>query len=364
MNWIWNFRVGVLAALLLVGGVGCGQGISPVSTQVQPEAQTTTPPAPAITIDNPYADIDWATIERHRANFHTHTTESDGRETPDQVIDRYHALHYRVLALTDHDTMGPEHTTWPWSRFNRDPAELGMVAIEGNELSRHHHTGSYFSGYGDANVANEEVALERIGHHHGTAVLFHPGRYNKPIEWYVKMYRTHDHLVGFEVFNQRDRYPGDRAMWDQVLTELMPDRPVWAFSNDDMHQPKNHMGFSWNMMLLTELNEAAVRQAMETGRFYFVHCPQGPEGDSAPVIEKIDVDPQAGTITLQATGHDKIQWISRGKVIFEGPTLDLTATPEGMGYVRGELRREDGTFVGTQPFGLRRQDDAAADGTE
>lgn len=323
------------------------------SSQANSAASTSLPTAPpAFVIDNPYAGIDWATVERHRANFHTHTTESDGKASPDAVIDRYHTLGYHVLALTDHDTKGPAKTTWPWSRFNRDPAELGIVAIEGNELSRHHHTGSYFSSYGDPNVANEHDALEQVGQHHGVAVFFHPGRYDKPVSWYVEMYRKFDFLVGFEVFNQRDRYPGDRALWDKVLTEVMPDRPVWGFSNDDMHVPDSHLGYSWNMMLLDELGEQPVRIAMETGRFYFVHCPNGPKGQPAPVIHSIEIDNQANTITIDASGQDEIRWVSQGKQVAEGPTINLKDTAEVQGYVRAELLRADGTFVGTQPFAL------------
>ena len=37
---------------------------------------------------NPYEGVDWATFEQHRANLHTHTTESDGDSSPDVVIDK------------------------------------------------------------------------------------------------------------------------------------------------------------------------------------------------------------------------------------------------------------------------------------
>ena len=308
-----------------------------------------------LTIVNPYAEVDWQHDGQYRANFHTHTTESDGLASPDAVIDRYHALGYRILALTDHDTKGPVTTTWPWSRFSRDPAELGMVAIEGNEISRHHHTGSYFSDYGDPDVASEDAALDAIGHMHGLAVFFHPGRYDRSIEWYAALYRKHDHLVGFEVYNQRDRYPGDREKWDRLLTELMPDRPVWGLADDDMHNPENQLGYSWNQMVMPKLDEAAVRAAMEQGRFYFVHAPKGPAGGAPPVIRAVRVDAEAQTIALDAEGAERIVWISRGRPVHEGAVIDLAAAPDAAGYVRAELHGADGSIAGTQPFGLRRR---------
>jgi predicted metal-dependent phosphoesterase TrpH len=141
-------------------------------------------------IQNRYADVDWRRYQQHKANYHTHTTISDGSGTPQGVIDRYSALGYTILALTDHDTMGIERTTWPWQAFDRDPETLGMVAIEGNEISRVHHIGSYFNDYGSADVDSEDAVIKEIGRRGGLAVLFHPGRYTKPVEWYVEMYRA------------------------------------------------------------------------------------------------------------------------------------------------------------------------------
>ena len=37
-----------------------------------------------------------------RANLHTHSTLSDGRLTPEQVIEAYASKNYDVLAMTDH----------------------------------------------------------------------------------------------------------------------------------------------------------------------------------------------------------------------------------------------------------------------
>ena len=36
-------------------------------------------------IQNPYAGVDWTRYQQHKANFHTHTTMSDGSGTPYRV---------------------------------------------------------------------------------------------------------------------------------------------------------------------------------------------------------------------------------------------------------------------------------------
>ncbi len=313
--------------------------------------------AGSIVLANPYAKVDWERWEQHRANLHTHTTMSDGRLEPAEAIDRYRELGYTVLALTDHDTVGPKgkrdhpqktETTWPWSRFERQPAELGMVAIEGNEISKLHHIGSYFTGYGNADVESEAQVIEEIGQRGGVAVMFHPGRYDHPVEWYVGLFSRFDHLRGLEVCNRADRYPWDLGLWDDVLSETMPGRPVWGFANDDMHRPEE-VGRSWEMLLLPKATAENVRAAMETGRFYFSMVYEA--GKPAPTIKSIGVDAEAGTITLEAQGHQQIYWISRGRIVASGPTFDAKRARRPERYVRAQLRGEYG-YTYTQPFSL------------
>ena len=64
-------------------------------------------------INNPYETVDWENHQRFKANFHTHTTRSDGRMSPQDVVDSYHKLGYKILALTDHNEV-----TFPWKGFS------------------------------------------------------------------------------------------------------------------------------------------------------------------------------------------------------------------------------------------------------
>jgi hypothetical protein len=216
---------------------------------------------PRLEIKNPYESVDWAGHGQYKANFHTHTTRSDGRMNPHTVVDKYHELGYSILAITDHNEV-----TWPWTAFaemeesntsrnrmesapeampdnfdfeNRNPVALQMVDIQANELSRHHHMGSFFNDHNG--TTTELESLEATAANDGITMLYHPGRYTRRdpqlfnLEWYLDLYGNYDHLFGMEVYNQGDRYPGDRKLWDSVLTVTMPDRPVWGYSNDDMH---------------------------------------------------------------------------------------------------------------------------------
>ena len=50
------------------------------------------------------------TLNVYKSNLHTHTTVSDGRYSPQEVIARYQQQGYDVLALTDHGKFNPVET--------------------------------------------------------------------------------------------------------------------------------------------------------------------------------------------------------------------------------------------------------------
>lgn len=329
--------------------------------------------SPKWQIDDPYAGVDWATAKRVKANFHTHTTQSDGRFVPSDAIDWYHAHLYEVLAITDHNRV-----TYPWTGLtdlepsdgakkrlaegklesddltyeNRDPEQLDMVAIQGNEMSRHHHMGSFFNDHGG--TGDIDSSLTAIGEKDGIAMLFHPRRYERTLDWYTTLYKTYPHLIGQEIYNQGDRYVdragGHRALWDSIMTDLGEDRPVWGFSNDDMHTSPQY-GRNWNLLLLPEITPDEVRRGMTDGLVLFVYAPDGHGGVEPPTVEKISVDGKAGTISIAAVNYATIEWVSEGKIVHQGDSIDLNEVPEVGGYVRAMIRGEGGhPVVGTQPY--------------
>ena len=305
-------------------------------------------------IDNPYSEVEWNEYGRYKANLHTHTSVGGTDSAPDSVVAGYRSLGYSVLTLSDHDTDGPTQTTWPWSDFMSDSVYQGIVAIQGNEISRKHHIGSHFNDYGDSTATSEDTILTEIGKRGGLAIFHHPGRYKKGVTWYADKYRRYDHLIGQEVFNKRNRYPQDRANWDSVLTVLMPERPVWGIASDDMHDPDSDMGNSWVILLLPQLNEKEVKAALAGGTSFFANAPQKVNGPDIPEIQSITVDDDAAAIILETTGYDSVLWISGGHVVHRGDTVDLMELPETTNYIRAEVFRS-GNVVLTQPFGLKRR---------
>ena len=296
---------------------------------------------------NPYRDVDWETFAHHKANLHTHTTQSDGHFLANEVIEQYQQLGYSILAISDHNYRGENPITWPWNKFGKDAKDLGMLAIEACEIAAPHDLGSYFNSFNGI-PRNESCNLIEVLANKGLAVFFHPGFYDRSITWYLNFYRKFSHLIGLEVINQRDRYPHDRELWDQILTRLMPQRPVWGFSNDDMHRTE-HFGFNWNVFLLSELTEETFREAMQKGQFYFSIAKES--GGTPPIIEEVMVDNQHGRIELKVIDCEQIVWLTAGEIVAQGEIIKLNGLKGSEPYVRAHLFGKGGETY-TQPFGL------------
>ena len=85
-----------------------------------------------------------------------------------------------------------------------------------------------------------------------------------------------------------------------------------------------------------------------------VYAPDGHQGVDPPMVESISTDQRAGTITVRASNYATIEWVSEGKVVHTGPSVDLNDLSEVGGYLRAMIRGSDGfPVVGTQPFYVR-----------
>lgn len=321
-------------------------------------------------ISNPYASVDWAEFEQHKAAIHMHTFYSDGGGEPGEVIDGYVALGYSIIAITDHDTMGRyasssdshrARTTWPWEAFGRVHEALGVMAVEGNEISKLSHHNSFFNSYGNPNIQSESESIEAIASLGGLVFMNHPGKYItnqeppvRTVEWYIDIFRNYPHVVGMEAYNQGNRYAEDRRIWDAILTEIIAERPVWGFSNDDRHN-NGHMGRNGNIMLMSETTEFWMRKVMKEGMFFYFYSPRVNHA-ALPKIKSIHVNEATGTITIDASNHQRIEWISEGHLVHTGDSITLDNVDNLGAYVRAILYGEiEENILGTQPFYIQRQ---------
>lgn len=333
----------------------------------------------------------------HNINHPGYSQRDRGRPDPENPALRFpddydHAEpDWGRVRFTEEQLRAIAAPTWPWSRWERHPGEFtpdpatgimpcGMLAVKGNELSNHGHIASYFNDYasikwrsekappetGEDDLGTEHESLAGVGAAHGIAVLCHPGGEPSLFEHYAQLFSTHRHLVGMEVCQPWGH--DATALWDRLLAHFMPERPAWGFGADDFHD-FIHFGYGWNVFPLERLTGETLRDAMAGGRFFFSranqlwHKKEGVQDPDfyrvrgrPPVIEHISVDNASSRITIKASGCDSIHWISRGREVGTGGTLDFASTPGIAGYARAELRRKDGwgirSWTYTNPFGF------------
>ena len=93
-----------------------------------------------------------------RIDLHTHSSASDGTDTPAQLVREAAAAGLDVVALTDHDAMSG------WAEAQQAADEVGITLVPGLEVStKFAHRGVHLLGYlPDPTYAPLVAALDRI----------------------------------------------------------------------------------------------------------------------------------------------------------------------------------------------------------
>lgn len=199
-----------------------------------------------------------------KANFHCHTTRSDGRLDPAAAVGFYRDAGYDILSITDHRKVTEIRCSRPLliPGIELDYVLPGQwVHILGlgmdKEISaRWNHSGTPQDGIN---------LIRSLG---GIAVLAHPAwSLNTPA-----FIGSLSGLSGVEIWNSVSTLPlnGERADSSSLLDvtwasgcELLP-----VFANDDSHPYRDEAGVAATMVQAEELTAVSVMEALRAGRFY------------------------------------------------------------------------------------------------
>ncbi len=222
-------------------------------------------------------------VKKHlKGALHCHTTRSDGKGSPEEVI-RLHASHgYDFMALTDHryynyQNFAPEidMTIIPGMEMDRNikPTEGGVrchhIVCIGPDKGNGFEQDQRFEG-GD--VTGPEECQEMLNWIHAAnnmTVYCHP-------EWSGVSAREFETLTGnfaMEIWNSgcaiEDGLDTNAAYWDELLAQ---GKKIFGVATDDGHAMHQHCN-GW-VMVNSENNVPAILEALKHGAFY-ASC--GPE---------------------------------------------------------------------------------------
>jgi hypothetical protein len=362
------------------------------------------PDGPGRVFTTPYQDLNWDRVTHHDSEFHTHPGLGNEEYDPHQTIDRYHEEGYEILTLAAHSYDVPSDyidAIYPWTELSqiyekikhvenptennmtyeemsnepwqdRDPVELGMISVQGNELSSHHHTVSVFNllaGDFDTEIESFEMIAE-LG---GLAYFAHPGRYVErwglTAHWYVDLYLRYDVLIGQAIFNRRDRHPEDRAFYDKIQHLLGgAKRPIWLYGEDDMHR-ESELGWNRDVMLLENFEPGSLHPTIQDGAapdvmealrngYSYLWKPSEQYNRRAFNITNVQVTGRQVALTIDNEELvNEIRWrthnpeIDDTETVHRGFTISTADVPDYALFVRAEIEGTDGTIY-TQPFYL------------
>ncbi|MBN1345818.1 MAG: CehA/McbA family metallohydrolase [Phycisphaerae bacterium] len=205
----------------------------------------------------------------YKGNTHTHSTESDGKQTLKQRFDAYRARGYDFLVMTDHGVVSDV------SGFSRD----GFLAIPGVELHPGNPYGGetyHFVGIGVSRLVetvgtSANDVLAGINDQGGVAVLAHPYWSGHTITDYAELHG----YIGVEVYNTTCYVSIGKGYseshWDDLLDRA---GPTVGLAVDDAHHVSRDAFQGWIMVKARELTTPAILESLRMGAFYST---QGPE---------------------------------------------------------------------------------------
>ena len=252
-----------------------------------------------------------------RGNIHTHSTRSDGKLTPREVIAAYRAQGYDFISVTDHFMA---KFGWPvidTSAYRDD----SFTTLLGAEL----HAGEtsvgepwHFVAVGlplDFAPARDDETPAELAQRAADAGAFvgiaHPNRYSLTLEEALQI----DAAQAIEVFNHTTLTHNDRpdSWWlcDQLSTR---GRRVLAFGADDAHFNARPDGFGcWIQVKSEALDPDQLLASLKAGDFY---TSQGPEF--------IDATVRDGRIRVKCSPATAIFVSGRGSTARQARGVDLT----------------------------------------
>jgi hypothetical protein len=294
-----------------------------------------------------------------KGNTHTHTVNSDGDSTPDEVVHWYREHGYQFLVLTDHNYL----TSVDGLNALHGAAQKFLV-VSGEEVTDRangkplHVNGldvrTTVDAQGGATVLDVlQRTVDAIRRAGGVPHINHPN-----FGWAItreELQQVRNNRL-FEIFNGHPQVnnaggggvPGMEEVWDAILSQNVL---LYGVADDDAHvfkQPGNPdvpgPGRGWVVVRAPRLEARAIVTALDRGDFY--------ASTGVELADYQTADRQIA-VTVRATSFSKyrIQFIGRnGRLLREVDEPAASYAIRGdEGYVRARVLESNGRMAWCQP---------------
>ena len=297
-----------------------------------------------------------------KGNTHTHTVNSDGDSTPDEVVRWYREHGYNFLVLTDHNYL----TAVDGLNAVHGAADK-FIVVRGEEVtSTASSKAVHVNGIDVDSLVKQSTSpsvavaaqenVDGIRRANGVPHINHPN-----FTWAM----TPDDLLQvqrtrlFEIYNGHPQVnneggggtPGLEEIWDRLLSS---GRLMYGVAVDDAHHFKrpgdplaSGPGRGWIYVRAERLEPRALVEAMERGDFY---------ASTGVELASYDTTAKGITLTVKATTYSRyrVQFIGQsGKVLLEQTTPAASYMFKGdEGYVRARVLESNGYAAWAQPVAV------------
>ena len=299
----------------------------------------------------------------YKGNTHTHTLNSDGDSTSDEVVRWYREHGYQFLVLTDHNFL-----TSTAALNALHGADEKFLVIKGEEVTDRFGTkplhvngldvSAQITPQGGTSVTDVlQRNVDAIRKADGVPHINHPN-----FQWAVtaeELTKVRNNKL-FEIYNGHPQVnnvggggvPGLEEAWDSILSTGVI---LYGIAVDDAHvfkQPGNPNvagpGRGWVVVRAARLEARAILEAMERGDFY---------ASTGVELAEYEATSSAIRIAVRPTTFSKyrIQFIGKG-----GRLLAERAEPSAIyafkgdeGYVRVRVLESNGQIAWGQPVKVK-----------
>ncbi len=301
-------------------------------------------------------------LKWYKGNTHTHTLNSDGDSSPDDVARWYREHGYQFLVLSDHNFItspdGLNALLGADERFLLIPGEEITDRVQGKPL---HINGlaveRLVMPQGGATIAEAlQRDIDAIRAANGVPHLNHPN-----FGWSVTaadIQRVKNDRL-FEIFNGHPMVnnmggggmPGLEEMWDIILSS---GKLLYGLATDDAHDFKragdpsaSGPGRGWVVVRAPRLGAREMIDALERGDFY-----------ASTGVELVDVQRSTARVEIRIKADSWSRYTTRfigrdGRVLAETGENPAIYTVKGdEGYVRAVVLESNGKKAWVQPVML------------
>jgi hypothetical protein len=302
-------------------------------------------------------------LKWYKGNTHTHTNNSDGDSSPDDVVKWYRSNGYNFVVITDHEYITPV------APLNDLHGKDGVfLVISGQEVTDHVKNVPYhINGLGltrvvmparlDDPVATLQANIDAVTKAGGLPQLNHPN-----FGWALTapQIRRLEGVLLMEIANAHPLVnnhgggglPSVEELWDELLTA---GKVIYGIADDDSHTFKRPgdrtmalPGQAWIHVRAAELTPQALFAAMKKGDFY---------GSTGVELDDVTSDDKSIVVDIKAQRGRlyRTEFIGSGgrvlAVSSSDPAVYKIVGDEG--YVRSRITDSNGLRAWTQPVFLK-----------